>query len=133
MWGGSHRKPKYRALQGRGLTAGASCRDLTEASMTGAGLSIVATVVMGLLLVFEFRAFLTPERVTDMTVDTVGSDLIRLDFDISFPKMPCNFASVELSDNLGTVRPPSLTTPPLPPPLRPPLLSHAVPREGALD
>ncbi len=101
--------------------------------MTGAGLSILATVVIGMLLVFEFRAFLTPEKVTDMTVDTGGSDLIRLDFDISFPKMPCNFASVELSDNLGTVRPPSLTTPPLPPPLPPPLLSHAVPREGALD
>ena len=94
--------------------------------MTGAGLSILATVVIGMLLVFEFRAFLTPEKVTDMTVDTGGSDLIRLDFDISFPKMPCNFASVELSDSLGTVRQPF-------PPPPPPPLSGALLQEGALD
>ena len=91
--------------------------------MTGAGLSILASVIIAWLLIFELRSFLTPVKSTDMTVDTGGSDLIRLDFDMSFPKMPCSFANVELSDSMGTVRLPwfralcPLLVTPAPPPL----------------
>ena len=40
-----------------------------------------------------------------MVVDrSVHGDLLRVNFNISFPALPCEFASLDISDALGTVR-----------------------------
>ena len=40
-----------------------------------------------------------------MVVDkSAHGDLLRVNFNISFPALPCEFASLDVSDALGTVR-----------------------------
>ena len=40
-----------------------------------------------------------------MVVDrSVHGDLLRVNFNISFPALACEFASLDISDALGTVR-----------------------------
>ncbi|KDP39071.1 hypothetical protein JCGZ_00828 [Jatropha curcas] len=80
-------------------------RDLTEASLSGAGLSIVAALTMLFLFGMEFNNYLTVSTSTSVIVDNSSDgDFLRIDFNISFPALSCEFASVDVSDVLGTNR-----------------------------
>ncbi|GMI74180.1 PROTEIN DISULFIDE ISOMERASE 12, PDI-like 5-3, ARABIDOPSIS THALIANA PROTEIN DISULFIDE ISOMERASE 12 [Hibiscus trionum] len=80
-------------------------RDLTEASVLGAWLSIVAAVSMILLFGMELNNYLTVSTSTSIIVDNSSDgDFLRIDFNISFPALSCEFASVDVSDVLGTNR-----------------------------
>ncbi|KAK8630248.1 hypothetical protein V6N13_079051 [Hibiscus sabdariffa] len=80
-------------------------RDLTEASLLGAWLSIVAAVSMILLFGMELKNYLTVSTSTSIVVDNSSDgDFLRIDFNISFPALSCEFASVDVSDVLGTNR-----------------------------
>ncbi|XP_019196573.1 PREDICTED: protein disulfide-isomerase 5-3-like isoform X2 [Ipomoea nil] len=78
-------------------------RDLTEASLTGAGLSIIAAFFMILLFGMELNDYLTMSTTTSVIVDkSSDGDFLIIDFDMSFPALSCEFASVDVSDVLGT-------------------------------
>ncbi|KAF4348419.1 hypothetical protein CsatB_014713 [Cannabis sativa] len=80
-------------------------RDLTEASLSGAGLSIIAALSMVFLFGMELNNYLTISTSTSVIVDkSTDGDYLRIDFDISFPTLSCEFASVDVSDILGTNR-----------------------------
>lgn len=80
-------------------------RDLTEASLSGAGLSIVAALSIVFLFGMELSNYLAVSTSTSVIVDrSSDGDFLRIDFDISFPKLSCEFASVDVSDVLGTNR-----------------------------
>ncbi|GMJ01495.1 PROTEIN DISULFIDE ISOMERASE 12, PDI-like 5-3, ARABIDOPSIS THALIANA PROTEIN DISULFIDE ISOMERASE 12 [Hibiscus trionum] len=80
-------------------------RDLTEASVLGAWLSIVAAVSMIFLFGMELNNYLTVSTSTSIIVDNSSDgDFLRIDFNISFPALSCEFASVDVSDVLGTNR-----------------------------
>ncbi|KAK7342534.1 hypothetical protein VNO80_25489 [Phaseolus coccineus] len=80
-------------------------RDLTEASLSGAGLSIVAALSMMFLFGMELSNYLTVSTSTSVIVDKSSDhDYLRIDFNISFPALSCEFASVDVSDVLGTNR-----------------------------
>ncbi|CAN6997501.1 unnamed protein product [Brassica oleracea var. botrytis] len=80
-------------------------RDLTEASFSGAGLSIVAALVMMLLFGMELSSYLEVTTTTAVVVDmSSDGDFLRIDFNISFPALSCEFASLDVSDALGTNR-----------------------------
>lgn len=80
-------------------------RDLTEASLSGAGLSIIAALAMMFLFGMELNNYLTVSTSTSVIVDTSNDgDFLRIDFNISFPALSCEFASVDVSDVLGTNR-----------------------------
>ncbi|KAJ1441885.1 Thioredoxin-like superfamily [Sesbania bispinosa] len=81
-------------------------RDLTEASLSGAGLSIVAALSMMFLFGMELNNYLSVSTSTSVIVDkssdeTVASHSIILSI---FPALSCEFASVDVSDVLGTNR-----------------------------
>ena len=80
-------------------------RDFTESSAAGTILSIIATAVMGALFVLEFRAYLTASVVTDVIMDDArdGED-IQINFDLSMPDLVCQYASIDVSDMMGTNR-----------------------------
>nr|GEY48327.1 protein disulfide-isomerase 5-4 [Tanacetum cinerariifolium] len=78
-------------------------RDLTEASLSGAGISIIAAVFMIFLFGMELNSYLTITTSTSIIVDKSSiEDSIRIDLNISFPFLSCEFASVDVSDVLGT-------------------------------
>ncbi|KAI5641683.1 hypothetical protein M9H77_00088 [Catharanthus roseus] len=80
-------------------------RDLTEASLSGAGLSIIAAFCMILLFGMELNDYLTVNTSTSIVVDNSSDgDFLRIDFNISFPALSCEFASVDVGDVLGTNR-----------------------------
>ncbi|KAL2327988.1 hypothetical protein Fmac_021415 [Flemingia macrophylla] len=80
-------------------------RDLTEASLSGAGLSIVAALAMMFLFGMELSNYLAVSTSTAVIVDkSSDGDYLRIDFNISFPALSCEFASVDVSDVLGTNR-----------------------------
>ncbi|CAA0383106.1 Protein disulfide-isomerase 5-3 [Arabidopsis thaliana] len=80
-------------------------RDLTEASLSGAGLSIVAALFMMFLFGMELSSYLEVNTTTAVIVDkSSDGDFLRIDFNISFPALSCEFASVDVSDVLGTNR-----------------------------
>ncbi|GAB2277841.1 Protein disulfide-isomerase 5-4 [Dionaea muscipula] len=80
-------------------------RDLTEASLSGAGLSIVAALSMVFLFGMELRNYLAVSTTTSVVVDRSSDrDFLRMEFNISFPALSCEFASVDVSDILGTNR-----------------------------
>ncbi|XP_004244141.1 protein disulfide isomerase-like 5-4 [Solanum lycopersicum] len=80
-------------------------RDLTEASLSGAGLSIVAALCMMFLFGMELNNYLTVSTTTSVIVDkSSDAEFLRIDFNMSFPALSCEFASVDVSDVLGTNR-----------------------------
>nr|KYP55314.1 Protein disulfide-isomerase A4 [Cajanus cajan] len=80
-------------------------RDLTEASLSGAGLSIIAALAMMFLFGMELSNYLAVSTSTAVIVDkSSDGDYLRIDFNISFPALSCEFASVDVSDVLGTNR-----------------------------
>ncbi|CAH9083536.1 unnamed protein product [Cuscuta europaea] len=80
-------------------------RDLTEASLSGAGLSLIAAFCMILLFGMELHHYLAVSTTTSVVVDrSADGDFLRIDFNISFPALSCEFASVDVSDVLGTNR-----------------------------
>lgn len=80
-------------------------RDLTEASLSGAGLSIVAALAMMFLFGMELNNYLTVSTTTSVVVDkSSDAEFLRIDFNMSFPALSCEFASVDVSDVLGTNR-----------------------------
>ncbi|KAL6283887.1 hypothetical protein ACE6H2_014816 [Prunus campanulata] len=80
-------------------------RDLTEASLSGAGLSIIAALAMMFLFGMELNSYLAFSTSTSVIVDkSSDGDFLRIEFNISFPALSCEFASVDISDVLGTNR-----------------------------
>ncbi|RWR85117.1 Thioredoxin-like protein fold [Cinnamomum micranthum f. kanehirae] len=81
-------------------------RDLTEASLSGAGLSIIAALSMMFLFGMELNHYLTVSTSTSVIVDrSSDGEFLRIDFNISFPALSCEFASVDNRLNITkTVR-----------------------------
>ncbi|XP_066390892.1 protein disulfide isomerase-like 5-4 isoform X1 [Miscanthus floridulus] len=80
-------------------------RDLTEASLSGAGLSIVAALAMVFLFGMELSSYLAVNTTTSVIVDrSSDGEFLRIDFNISFPALSCEFVQVDVSDVLGTNR-----------------------------
>ncbi|XP_077221578.1 protein disulfide isomerase-like 5-4 [Tasmannia lanceolata] len=80
-------------------------RDLTEASLSGAWLSIVAALSMMFLFGMELNDYLTVSTTTSVVVDrSLDGEFLRIDFNLSFPALSCEFASVDVGDVLGTNR-----------------------------
>lgn len=81
-------------------------RDFTEGTVPGSALSVVATVVMVALFFFELKSFLTVKIVTDIIMDPGsedGNDL-GINFKFTMPELVCHFASLDVSDMMGTER-----------------------------
>ncbi|KAH9308015.1 hypothetical protein KI387_035926, partial [Taxus chinensis] len=80
-------------------------RDLTEASLSGAGLSIIAALSMIFLFGMELNNYLSVSTTTNVIVDrSLDGEHLRIDFNISLLALSCEFASVDVSDVLGTNR-----------------------------
>ncbi|KAL6530947.1 Protein disulfide-isomerase 5-4 [Orobanche hederae] len=80
-------------------------RDLTEASLSGAGLSIVAAFAMMFLFGTELNNYFAVTTSTSVIVDKSShGDFLLIEFNISFPALSCEFASVDVNDVLGTNR-----------------------------
>lgn len=78
-------------------------QDLTEATMSGAILSIIAMVCMSLLFVTELSEYLTISTTSEMFVDiNRGGEKLNINVDITFPRYPCGLLSLDAQDVMGS-------------------------------
>ena len=74
--------------------------DLKQATQTGGLMSILWLVMLGWIVLAETGRFLTSEYRSRIDVDR-SQDQLRIDFNISFPHLHCDRASVDLWDKIG--------------------------------
>ena len=80
-------------------------KDMTEGTIPGSVISLVASVVIGMLLISEISTYITPAFNTRVVVDrSLDGDLMRINFNVSFPALSCEFASVDVGDAMGLNR-----------------------------
>ncbi len=75
--------------------------DFAVRTKTGAAVSLVAVLLSALLFYGELRAFLAKERVEFMEVDPIRGERLRVNFDVTFPSMPCAVVSLDAMDVSG--------------------------------
>mmetsp|Transcript_64260 Transcript_64260/g.94085 ORF Transcript_64260/g.94085 Transcript_64260/m.94085 type:complete len:477 (-) Transcript_64260:454-1884(-) len=79
--------------------------ELTEASIAGAALSVVAALFMIGLVIAEFSAYLsvtTESKVILDHFDSSSDDTLQVNFNVSFPHLKCEYASVDATNFMGT-------------------------------
>ncbi|KAI9909240.1 hypothetical protein PsorP6_014678 [Peronosclerospora sorghi] len=76
--------------------------DLTVSTLPGVSLSIVGCFIMFVLFILEFNNYLTVDYKYDIVMDEGLDSTIRINFNITVPDLPCEFASVDVSDMTGT-------------------------------
>ena len=74
--------------------------DLKQATQAGGLMSILWLVMLGWIVLAETGRFLTSEYRSRIDVDR-SQDQLRIDFNISFPHLHCDRASVDLWDKIG--------------------------------
>ena len=80
--------------------------DLYISSFSGSCMSIVGLLIMTILFILEFNAYLTGTTQSDMVLDEMlrHSDYLSAVFNITVTDMPCVFVSVDVTDVTGTTR-----------------------------
>lgn len=73
-------------------------KELTEATVSGGWLSLVAYGTMAVLFLCELQAFLTPSTSTQITMDVHAAQLMEIHFEITMHKLPCSAADVIVWD-----------------------------------
>jgi hypothetical protein len=78
-------------------------QDLTEPTISGAVVSIVACSFMLLLFLSELNAYLTVSTTTEMFVDiNRGGEKLVINIDVLFPRYPCAVISLDAQDIMGS-------------------------------
>ena len=77
-------------------------RDLTDATRLGGLLSLMCAVVMAYLFVSNIAEYMSMTTTSDVALDDTGDVHMRLFFNITMERLPCQFATVDLADAMGT-------------------------------
>ena len=64
--------------------------------------SVCALVLIVLLLISELRLFLAVETVDHLYVDVSRGEKLRINFDVTFPHIPCSLLSLDAMDVSGS-------------------------------
>lgn len=78
--------------------------DLTEATSLGSTMSLCAILLMSLLFCSELISFLSTDLTTDVAIDVNSANTVRLNFNVTFLDLHCDYVSIDVLDSLGTNR-----------------------------
>lgn len=79
--------------------------DFVEGTLAGAWISMLAAVLIGMLLLLELSSFMALQKDEELVIDnSPEGDLLKISFNISFPYVTCELATVDVSDALGKKR-----------------------------
>lgn len=79
-------------------------RDLTESTMLGIIMSIIALILMVVLFFSETIAFARSSIVTSLIVDESADSQLRINFNLTFWELHCDYIVIDVLDALGTNR-----------------------------
>ncbi|CAA2994484.1 endoplasmic reticulum-Golgi intermediate compartment 3-like [Olea europaea subsp. europaea] len=75
--------------------------DFYSRTLSGGVITIVSSIVMLLLFISELRLYLHAVTETKLVVDTSRGERLRINFDVTFPALPCSILSVDGMDISG--------------------------------
>eukprot|EP00882_Tetradesmus_deserticola_P010657 GHRQ01011257.1.p1 GENE.GHRQ01011257.1~~GHRQ01011257.1.p1 ORF type:complete len:399 (+),score=139.27 GHRQ01011257.1:579-1775(+) len=75
--------------------------DFFKKTMSGGVITLVASFLMALLFFSELRLYLAPQATHELVVDTSRGAHIDINFDVTFPKLPCAWLSLDAMDISG--------------------------------
>ena len=67
-------------------------------------MSLCAILLMSLLFCSELIAFLSTDLTTDVAIDVNSANTVRLNFNVTFLDLHCDYVSIDVLDSLGTNR-----------------------------
>ena len=77
-------------------------RDLTDATRLGGAISLATAFLMAYLFLSNIAEFMSVRSSTDVALDDSTEAKMRIYFNITMERLPCQFASVDVSDVMGT-------------------------------
>ncbi|KAH6756742.1 Endoplasmic reticulum vesicle transporter protein [Perilla frutescens var. hirtella] len=75
--------------------------DFYSRTLSGGLITIVSSIVMLLLFISELRLYLHAVTETTLVVDTSRAERLRINFDVTFPALPCSIVSLDAMDISG--------------------------------
>ena len=75
--------------------------DFRIKTLGGGAITVVAAVVMIMLFTSEIQDYLTPSVDEQLFVDTTRGSKIKINLDLVFPKIGCDFLSLDAQDVTG--------------------------------
>ncbi|KAI9552295.1 hypothetical protein GHT06_022659 [Daphnia sinensis] len=75
--------------------------DFTIKTATGAIVTVFSSLIMVFLFVIEFQDFLSVSVLEQLYVDTTRIPNMKINFDVTFPKISCSYLSVDAVDSSG--------------------------------
>ncbi|XP_073010887.1 uncharacterized protein [Typha latifolia] len=75
--------------------------DFYSRTLSGGIITIASSIVMFLLFISELRLYLHAVTETKLVVDTSRGETLRINFDVTFPALPCSILSLDAMDISG--------------------------------
>lgn len=75
--------------------------DFYSRTLSGGVITIASSIVMLLLFISELRLYLHAVTETKLVVDTSRAERLRINFDVTFPALPCSIVSLDAMDISG--------------------------------
>lgn len=75
--------------------------DFSRRTLSGGVITVASSVVITLLFLSEFRLYLHTVTDTKLLVDTSRGGKLRINFDVTFPAIPCTLLSLDAMDISG--------------------------------
>ncbi|KAI4307371.1 hypothetical protein L6164_030570 [Bauhinia variegata] len=75
--------------------------DFYSRTLSGGVITLASSVVMLLLFFSELRLYLHAVTETKLVVDTSRGETLRINFDVTFPALPCSILSLDAMDISG--------------------------------
>ncbi|XP_042056935.1 endoplasmic reticulum-Golgi intermediate compartment protein 3-like [Salvia splendens] len=75
--------------------------DFYSRTLSGGFITLASSIVMLLLFVSELRLYLHAVTETKLVVDTSRAERLRINFDVTFPALPCSIVSLDAMDISG--------------------------------
>ncbi|KAK4341441.1 hypothetical protein RND71_039942 [Anisodus tanguticus] len=75
--------------------------DFYSRTLSGGVITLASSIIMTLLFISELQLYLNAVTETKLVVDTSRGETLRINFDITFPALPCSILSVDAMDISG--------------------------------
>nr|XP_012223663.1 PREDICTED: endoplasmic reticulum-Golgi intermediate compartment protein 3 isoform X1 [Linepithema humile] len=75
--------------------------DILVRTFSGAIVTIISTIIMGILFMSEVNYYLTPTMSEELFVDTSRGSKLRINLDIIVPTISCDLLSIDAMDTTG--------------------------------